>query len=141
MNANAIESFGLDTVSLMEFIDMFGISPEMVPDGRNFNDVVKFMKSNGFREERGSLSNCKYFVKLHGDMYFLLRIQQHRIGGKSCVFIYEYAYEMTVRIMGTPMSFNEKDKNLRNALCNAFAKAQNWSVENGNSGNGIEQTA
>ena len=128
----------IDIIGTMMFIDVFGIPPEMIPNGRNFNDVVDFMKKNGFREERGSLSNWKNFVKVHDDIYFLLRIQQHLMNAKSCDFIYEYTYEMTVRIIGTPMSFKEKDKNLRNALCNAFAKAQNWSIENGNTGNGIE---
>ena len=53
---------------------------------------------------------------------------------KSC----EYTYGMTVRILGIPMFFEEKDRNLRKALCKAFAKAQNWSIENGNTGSGVE---
>ena len=124
-------------VSLMKFIDVFGISPEMVPSGGDFNDVINFMKKNNFMEERGSLINWKNFVKVHDDIYFLLRIQRRLIDAKS----YEYTYEMTVKILGIPMFFEEKDKNLRKALCNAFAKAQNWSIENGNTGSGIEQTA
>ena len=45
----------------------------------------------------------------------------------------EFATHLTI-----PMFFEEKDKNLRKALCNAFEKAQNWSIENGNTGSGIE---
>lgn len=134
MNYHKTEYSGLDTVSLMKFIDVFGIPPEMVPNGADFNDVVYFMKKNDFMEECGSLSSWKNFVKVHDDIYFLLRIQRHLMDAKSC----EYTYEMTVKILGIPMFFEEKDKNLRKALCNAFAKAQNWSIENGNTGSGIE---
>ena len=67
---------------MMRFIDVFGIPPEMVPNGADFNDVVYFifndvvyfMKKNDFREECGSLSSWKNFVKVHDDIYFLLRI-------------------------------------------------------------------
>ena len=134
MNSHETEYSGLDTVSLMKFIDVFGIPPEMVPNGADFNDVVYFMKKNDFREECGSLSSWKNFVKVHDDIYFLLRIQRYLMDAKSC----EYTYGMTVRILGIPMFFEEKDRNLRKALCNAFAKAQNWSIENGNTGSGVE---
>ena len=40
MNSHETEYSGLDTVSLMKFIDVFGIPPEMVPNGADFNDVV-----------------------------------------------------------------------------------------------------
>ena len=96
MNSHETEYSGLDTVLLMKFIDVFGIPPEMVPNGADFNDVVYFMKKNDFREECGSLSSWKNFVKVHDDIYFLLRIQRHLMDAKSC----EYTYEMTVRILG-----------------------------------------
>ena len=49
-------------VDLMEFIDIFGMSPEQVPSGKNIDDLIDFLIAVEFKEYRIT-SHWKTYIK------------------------------------------------------------------------------
>ena len=109
----------------MMFIDIFGNQPEMIPDGKDFNQVIDFLKKNGFYEGNNSHEHWKSFGKFHEKFYFRVNIQQRRIAPELLPFVFEYTYRVRVKITDTRIVSNEMSKNFRDALCVAFTNAFN----------------
>lgn len=134
---NELASNGLDAFELMRFIDIFGVPPERLPDGKDIDDVIGFLKAGKFREE--FVKTCwRGFSRSYGRFFLWVKIYNASVSPKASHFKHAYTYEMTLRTVGDPTWFQRKYDNFRQGIIEA-GRYMADGEDDGDTGNSFKQ--